>query len=351
MVIKDPCLHSGSVAPMLSTLLSGDVLLPSQVQPGNELVLIDRKNSTLTWVNPTTCAVRLQAPVGGFSSSPYDLVTVGNKGYVTRFKQNPGNPDEGSDVLVIDAATAAVKSRIDLRPWASKVDGATIVPYPTRAVQVKDKIYVTLNNLSADFNSAGVGTVAIIDPATDTATGSIVFPTLKNCGGIAAATSATGGPALVVTCGGAFADGDKQVDASGIAWVDLAATPPAVTVVPGKAFGGRPPSYFEVSVVSQALAFTVVAGDFGDTATVKDAVWAFDFTGGAPRKIFDATGSFVLSTQVDAGTHKLYVLDAAKVAPKVHVFAMSATGDLTQPPTDVVSSPSSGLPPRSMGWY
>src|SRR6185436_20784357 len=60
----DRCLDSGSKPAMLSATLSGDVVLPSQPLASHELVLIDRKNGALTWVNPATCAVVRQVSVG-----------------------------------------------------------------------------------------------------------------------------------------------------------------------------------------------------------------------------------------------------------------------------------------------
>ena len=141
----------------------------------------------------------------------------------------------------------------------------------------------------------------------------IELPGLKNCGTVEAVRLADGSDALAVSCGGPYSDGDKQIDSSGVAWVNLAKSPPEVTIVPAAGFG-RPVSSFDLVVLEPKSAFTVINGD---GMMVNDAVWGFDFTsaGGAPRKLFDGGGSYVLAIAGDAARGTLYVLDAAKASP------------------------------------
>jgi hypothetical protein len=346
-VATDKCIGSGSAGAQLSAALSGDVVLPSQTQPGNELVVVDRKNGVLTWVDPASCQVRRQLNAGsGWASNPHDLVggLPGGKGYVTRQGRNPAKA-EGNDILVIDTARGEATGRIDLGPWATPSDtpGKTILPFPSRAAAIGDRVYVVLNNLSEAYDAAGAGRVLVIDPARDEVVQAIELPGLKNCGTLEAARQADGSDALAVSCGGPYSDGDRQIDSAGVAWVDLGKSPPAVTIVPAAGFG-RPVSSFDLVVLDSGAAFTVINGD---GMMAHDAVWGFDFTsaGGAPRKLYDGGSSYVLAIAGDGARGTLYVLDAAKAQPQVHV--LKADGSKVAS----FSSSSSGLPPRTLALY
>jgi hypothetical protein len=351
VVMKDQCFHSGSQSPQLSAALSGDVVLASSPQPRNEIAVIDRKNGTVTWLDPDTCGVLRQMNVGpGFSSNPFDLVggLPGGKGYVARYGTDPGNPTIGSDLLIIDTDKATATGRIDLRAFAPAVapPGMPILPDPAHVAAVGDRVYVLLNNLSADYNTAGVGRVVVIDPSTDAPVGTIDLPGLQNCGAMQVIAEASA-PALAIGCSGVFSAGPAQIASAGIAWVDLAQTPALVTVVKSAGFG-RPVSGFDVGVLDPGLGFTVVSGEFG--MPPNDAVWAFDFQGAAPRKIFESDSSFSLSLTLDRDRRRLYVLDAGKASPRVHVFTIPVGGA----PAELgsfASNPMAGLPPRQLALY
>jgi len=185
-LVHDNCLNSGSVAPQLSQALSGSVVLPSAPLPGHPLVLIDSTNSALVWVNPADCTVVRQLSVStGFKAYPHDVVAVSpNKFYVTRYMTNssptadPSDLDEGGDLLILDLDLGKAVARIDLAPYAA--GGVGINPNPDRARVLDGKIYVTLNNLSADMTTqAGPGRVVVVDPATDTVSSSSTCPTSR----------------------------------------------------------------------------------------------------------------------------------------------------------------------------
>jgi hypothetical protein len=351
-LVKDHCLHSGSASPKLSAALSGDVVLPTAAQPGHEIALIDRKNSTITWAAPDTCEVLRQMNVGtGFSANPYDLIAgPGGKGFVPRYNSNPGNAAEGSDVLVIDTATAVVTGRIDLRASAGPnlPPAMPLLPFPTRGVLAAGKIYVALNNFSADYSTSGPGRLVAIDPASNAVTDVIELPGLKNCG-VVDLGAGTGGPALAlaVGCSGPFGDGPAQIDSAGIAWIDLSVSPASVTVVKSMAFA-RPVSGFDVAALNKTFAATVVPGDFDKPPG--DAVFALDFAGGPPRKIYQADTSFSLAIGLDHDGQRLYVLDASKTAPRVHVFTLPLAAGAA-PTRSFLSNALAGLPPRQLMVY
>ena len=351
-VSKDQCFHSGSQSPQLTAALSGDVVLPSTPQPRNEIAVIDRKNGTITWLAPASCEVLRQMNVGpGFASNPYDLVAglPGGKGYVARYGTNPGNPAEGSDLLIIDSDKATARGTIDLRaqvPAVAAPQGKPLLPDPTHLVFAAGRVYVLLNNLSADYETTGMGRLVAIDPATDLVAGTIDLPGLSNCGALQAFTGA-GGDTLVVGCSGPFSAGPAQIDSAGVAWVDLSRSPAEVKVVKSQPFG-RPVSGFDVGVLDTTIGFTVVSGDFGMPPT--DAVWSFDFKGGAPHKIHESDSSFSLSLTIDRDRRRLYILDAGKADPKVHILSLPAGGTPTETGA-FVSNQTAGLPPRLLALY
>lgn len=347
LVTKDACLSSASKAPQLSAALSGDVALPSRPQIGHPLLVIDRKQSVLTWVDPKDCTVLKQLNVGtGFAANPYDVVSVSaSKAYVLRYDANKAKADDGSDLLVIDPEKGTAGAAIDLRAHVGPGPaGKTLLPRPSSGLLFGGKVYVVLEKQDATFGAAGPGRVVILDPATDRVTGTIDLPTLRNCGAIAP----LGPTGLVVSCGGAFSDGPKQIDGSGIAWIDLSVTPPAIKkVVEAKAFG-RPVSFGSAAVLDESLAFTVTAGEF--TGSPKDTLWAYDWKDGTPRKVFESTESFVLSPFLDTAGKRLFVAEALDKMPRVHTFKIDATG-ATMAAGTFVASPSTGLPPRAFAWY
>jgi len=346
-LIRDNCLNSGTVAPGLSKALSGDVVLPSAPLPGNPLILIDRGNSNLIWVDPVHCTAIRQINVGqGFMANPHDVLAVtASKIYVTRYGSNPkpATPlDGGGDLLVLDPDQSQPLSRIDLAPLAS---APGVNPNPDRGQVLGGKLFVTLNNFSADFSKAGPGRVVIVDPATDTVTGSIDLPGLKNCGAI---VPVPGRPAsLAIACAGAFADGADQIKASGIAIVDTSASPPSVTSLTATSFG-RPVSGSDLAMINANLGLVVVPGDFSGKPA--DQMWSFDLAAGLPHMILESQAAFVLGGLVfDRISQRVFVGDADATTPRVRVFDVSGPSPHELP--SISSDPEKGLLPRSVGLY
>jgi len=348
----DNCLNSGSLAPQLSQALSGGVVLPSAPLPGHPLVLIDSLNSALVWVNPVDCTVVRQLSVStGFKAYPHDVVAVSpNKFYVTRYMTNsspttdPSDLDEGGDLLILDLDLGKAVARIDLAPYAA--GGVGINPNPDRARVLDGKIYVTLNNFSADMTTqAGPGRVVVVDPATDTVTSVIDLPNFKDCSAIVPVPGQQG--ALAVACSGFFSDGADQIKSSGVALIDTSVSPATVQPLMAAAFG-RFVSFADLAVVSPTLAFIIVPGDLFGSAP--DQLWQFDFARGVPQKLLDASSAWVLGGLVfDPTTQRMFLGDANPQSPKLHVFDVSVS-----PPAELASlnsDPAKGLLPRYLGLY
>ncbi len=331
-VTRDDCIDSGSKPALLTTTLSGDVVVPTQPQPGGDLLLIDRQNSTLTWVSPKSCEVLRQVNVGeGKMVNPQDVIPASaSKAYVSRYAA------EASDLAVIDLNTGAITGHIDLKPQAP----AGFLANPSRGVLVGGKVYVVLTALSDDSKRGGPGRVALVDPSTDTVTSVIELSALKNCGSIAVVDKA-----LVIACGGVYGD-PNQTDDSGVAWIDPTVNPPEVKIVPAKTIG-RALSPFDVAAVSSSLAFTISGGDF--SGTPPDQLWAVDFAG-APRKLLDAQAAFTLSgLLLDAAHGKLFVAEGDAKTPKVHILDLSNPAMITLQTS--LTTNAGGLPPRYVSWY
>ena len=350
-LVHDNCLNSGSVAPQLSQALSGGVVLPSAPLPGHPLVLVDSLNSALVWVNPVDCTVVRQLSVStGFKAFPHDVVAVTpNKFYVTRYMTDssptadPSDLDEGGDLLVLDLDLGKTVARIDLAPYAA--GGAGINPNPDRARVVDGKIYVTLNNFSADLVSqTGPGRVVVVDPTTDTVSSVVDLPDFRDCGAIVPVPGKQG--ALAVACSGFFSDPDR-IDSSGVALIDTSVSPATVTPLMAAAFG-RPVSFADLAVVSPTLAFVIVPGDFSGSAP--DQLWQFDFTRGLPQKLLDASGAWVLGgLAFDPTTQRVFLGDADPQSPKLHVFDVSGSAPVEL--ASLNSDPAKGLLPRNLGLY
>jgi hypothetical protein len=347
-LLADGCLNSGSGGAGLSTTLSGDVVLPSEVPAGGPLPIIDRTNNTITWLDAATCAVLGQLAVGtGFKANPQDVVTLSpNKAYVVR--QDPNavptpaleDFDEGNDVLIIDPTQRTITGRIDLGPFAP----AGVLPRGHRALLAGGRVFVSLNAIGADYASYGTGRVVIIDPATDGVTGVIDIPGTKNCGALAYAAAAQ---RLFVACGGAYGDAAGQAATSAVVAIDLAQTPPVV--VAQAAAGAAPYSNLTVAVLDGATALAVVVGDFSNAPP--DSLWSVPLDGRAPAQVFASAEGFAIGAVLfDPDRRSVFAADGTTTNPAfLRVFDVSATG-FTAGPT-VKTNPTQKLPPRALLFY
>jgi hypothetical protein len=316
-VEKDECLHSGTVSAKLTTALSGDVDLPTAEQPLHEIALIDRMNATVTWVAPESCEVLRQMSVGA-GLAPYDVIAglPGGKAYVTRHARNPSNANEGGDILIIDIASAVAKGRIDLSASVSATTppAKPLLPFPTRGLFLNGKVYVVLGHMSEDLTVAGVGRVVVIDPNTDTVTGTIDLPGVENCGVIKPVEGPGDGPQFITSCGGMDSETMGSSPKTGLPLVDVGMTPPKVTVyLASTSPVDNPASATEVSGLGPGHGVKVSQSSPVGGARMRQFghVVEFSFTpaGYESSHIYSANqfGSH-LSVTYDPGTRRLYVL-------------------------------------------
>ena len=346
------CVHTMTTGTGSKTI-SGDVVLPSQPQRGGQVVLIDRGNTALTFVNPATCVVDRQHSVkAGFNfANPHDVVIVSDsKAYVTRYDRNaaPANPmAAGDDVLIIDPRDGALRGRIDLSSYAPTVTGATIQARPDRAIIAAGKVVVTLNNLSGDFSTYGPGGVVVIDPATDTVVQHLSLGGLKNCEGLDYLPSTR---TVLVACGGSFGSTEQALE-SGVVVLDASTSPLTLArTISGVAFATRPVNFLWVlalpSASSPTRAFAATMGSF--SPSIQDKLYAFDFVTGG-------TTPFGMATPFDlgrpaAGNGRFLMPDANAAMPRIHVYDARAAGAPTLE-LSFVADTVNGLPPREVAWY
>lgn len=353
VVVKDRCVDSGTRVPLLTQAFSADVVLSSQAQADSTVLVVDRANATLTWVETAGCSVVRQINVStGFSANPHDALVLGGRVYVTRYETNanptpaPGDHDEGSDILIIDLASGQPTARIALATHATMAAG-TVLPRPDRMALIAGRIHVSLNNIGPSFaeNEIGPGRAVVIDPATNAVVESLDPAGLANCSAVVSNTDATG---LVLACNGNFKSA-SPVSTSGLAWFPRGAGAPAAKVLAAGTAFMRPVSFSGVAMLGNDTGVAVVPGDFGMPPA--DALWAFNLTAGTATKVFDASSGFVLgAVAVDAGRRRLVVANADAAAPVLELF------DVTNPAapqrTQAVNpSPVTNLPPRELVWY
>jgi hypothetical protein len=339
--IQSASIISSASAPVgLSTPLSGDVVLPLWPTPGH-IVLIDRGNAALTWVDPATAAVKHQLSVGtGYASNPQDYLELSpTKAYVTRYEPNPtpgAQPfDGGSDVLIVDPETVTVTGRV---PFSTT---GNFLPRPARMVHVGSEVWVSLERFDADFKTAGDAQVVGISTTNDTIAWTLDLPGLANCGGIARSPS---GKVVALACGGISTDTDPK-QRSGIVLVNATAHPPVELKRFSVATALGAPLDSTLAYGSEDVLLGVVVGDA--MAGRNDVAYSVDVASGTPKMILDGGMPFVLGdVRCAPGCSDLCFLTDANTnvlrSWKVTGASLAAQASL---PVD----PTLGIPPRALG--
>ena len=207
----------------LAAPLSGDVLMPSMIQEGEEAVLIDRTNAVISFVNLSTAEVRAQLSVAtGFGANPHDYVSLTEtRAYVSRWGHNASareqSFDAGDDVLIIDPSVPAILGSIDLLNVVAedpealpRVDGMTLAG---------SQLYVVLGSRYANPLLGGFSWIARVHTATDRVQEARPLDGLKGCAGVALSPE---GARLLVSCSGLEIGGeDSAREQSGLVLIDV----------------------------------------------------------------------------------------------------------------------------------
>jgi hypothetical protein len=346
-LVHGDCVDSATGANgSVTKTISGDAVLPSQPQLGGDVIIVDRGNGALTFVDPNSCTVVHQILVPGVRTNPHDVVMLTpHKAYVTRYDHNLAATDPelaGNDVAVIDPTSGAQRGRISLDAYAAPVAGATILARPDRALLVDGKVVVSLDEIDQGFQTYGEGRVVLIDPAADLVTAAVALTGLANCEGM---TYVEGQQTLLVACGGPYAGSTAQ---SGIAVLDLGPSPPVLTrVIASAAFDGRPLDMGWVLALPPAAGGTRAFAVTNDPNDVDpDALFAFDFVVGTATR-FATSDPFTLGRP--AGLPGLLLMpNATRATPRIDLYDVTAAPTAT---TSFTSDPVTNLPPQEIAPY
>jgi hypothetical protein len=182
-------LSSGAAIPGLTASLSGDVVLPSELQEGAELALLDRYPAAIvTLVDIRRGAVTAQLDVGtGFRANPQDLVAVDGALWVSRYETNPepgAAPfDGGGDLIVVNRESRQPVARVDLSKAMSDAPG--FWPRPGRMVRDGKRLYVLLAAYDPSFQGAADSRLVEVDLGTRAIVRTHVLEGLAGCGALA----------------------------------------------------------------------------------------------------------------------------------------------------------------------
>ena len=364
VAIDKSWLSSGTTYPGLVATLSGDVVLPNRQAGDGTVAVIDRffTDVVTRFFVPSgnlNGQLRTQGEIGdaGFSSNPQDFIFVhANSAWVPRYEvnlspsANPGN--QGNDLYEVNPADmSATGATIDLSSLNAIANVMTsngpidvdVFARPSRGVLVGSTIVVGLDRISANFDAAGPGMVAVVDLEDESVEG-LELPGLKSCG---RTVRVPGEPSkLAVACVGfaqPFGDEPQVRASSGIALLNIGEGGPAIEEVWRVA--DDPMSAIAVNAIIAIDSGRVLGVASGDFATTSDRLYLVDLATGAQELVHESTSSFVIGEPAyDPRSEMLYVPDAAENS--VLEFAADQGGFVEV--GSVMIAPGIGLPPTKV---
>jgi hypothetical protein len=364
VVIDESWINSGTTYPGLVATLSGDVVLPSRQAADGTFAVIDRflTDVVTRFFVPSgnlNGQVRTHGDVGesGFSSNPQDFIFASeDSAWAPRYESNlnPSAPPEnqGNDLIEVNPSDMSVTgaridlSSLDVTATAMTPDGAVEVDVfarPSRGVLVGSTIVVGLDRISANFDAAGSGMVALVDLEDESVAG-MELPGLQSCGNV---LPVPGVPSkVVVACVGfavPFGDEPQVRASSGIALLDVNES--GVTIERVWRVADHPSDAIAVNSVAVVDEQRVVGVATGDFETTVDELYLIDLVTGSQELIHDSIGSFVIGLSAyDPDSKMLYVPDAAENA--VLEFAVGEGSFVEVGSTEI--APSLSLPPTKV---
>lgn len=359
-LIDESWLNSGTTYPGLVATLSGDVVLPTRQQGTGTFSVIDRflTDVVTQFFVPSgnlRGQVRTLGETGdsGFSSNPQDIIFIDeDSAWIPRYESNLDEDappaSQGNDLVEINPSDwSATGMRIDLSVLNTMemVDENTVETFarPGRGVLIGSTIVLGLDRISAAFDAAGPGAVALVDVEAESIL-TLEFEGLKNCGRV---VPIPGEPTkAAIACVGfsnPFGDVVQIRATSGIAVIDVQTGGAAVERVWRAA--DDEDSVVAVNALIALDAERVLAVANGNFVDTTDTLYEIDLTSGSQSPIVNSTGSFTIGTSAyDADGGRLYTPDAAVNA--VIELAEDAGGFTEVGSTEI--APSLGLPPTQV---
>ena len=321
------CIHTTLVNG--TATVSGDVILPSQPQRGGQLVLINRGNTALTFINPADCSVARQISVKGGFNRPQSARRGDprrRQGLRHPVREEPDSTDPPPRATISHHRSAR-RNRYRSRgssPYAVAVADTTIQARPDRALIAGGKVVVSLNEADAKFYAYGEGHLVVVDPATDAVTQDLALTGLKGCEGMTYLAEAK---LLFVVCGGSFG-ADTAAD-SGIALVDLSGDTAVLTkTISAVTFDDHAVSFQAISATASGgtrRAFINAFGAFASASSdaVPDGAYVVDLDSGAATRFASSTAYDLGGTTLIGTT--LLLPDGSKTMPRLRLFDVSGT--------------------------
>jgi len=210
-------------------------------------------------------------------------------------------------------------------------------------VLVGSTIVVGLDRISASFDAAGPGMVAVVDLEDESVTG-LELPGFKSCG---QAAPVPGAPSkVVVACVGfaqPFGDEPQVRASSGIAILEVGES--GVTIERVWRVADHPSEAIAVNSVVAIDEQRVVGVATGDFATTVDELYLLDLVTEGQDLIHSSNGSFVIGLSAyDSASEMLYVPDVVANA----VVELAADGDGFVEVGSTQIAPGLGLPPTKV---
>jgi hypothetical protein len=334
-----------------TSLLSGDVEAPSMPSVGEDVVLLDRAYSIVTWVAVRSGEIRAQLHVDDDrAKNPWDYLPVApNKAYVLRYDAAAGGGTNG-DVMVVDPGAAKPGKSIDIAPALALPDGYSV--HPARGVVVGDRAYVTTVIATPDYAYAD-SYVVVLDTTSDEVTGAYPLDGLHDCTGIALSPEQD---ELAIACSGdLIADAGSTQESSGVvvlARSDLAEKRRFESSALGVGVPG-----FSLAYVSRGSIMAILIGNVAEG--IDDTVQSIDLESGDVREIHRAApieiGAVLCPARVDGKGD-----GPGSTAPPACFVTDSESGRLLRFPVEngVLGEPAAivvdeviGLPPRYLGQF
>lgn len=335
--------------------LSSDVAVPTMPIAGDDVVLLDRASSVMTWVDVRTGEIREQyhSDRDELGRNPWDYLPISpEKAYVTRYDRWPGNSVHG-DMIVVNPKTVSLGAPVDKRIAIAKsinLPGKEYWIHPARGVVVGDKAYVTTVIATPDYDYS-TSYLVVIDTTTDEVLEAKELSDLRDCTGIAVSPDST---ELAITCSGDLHAGEKVTQAGSALLVLAVGDLSEKKRIAASKIAAGPLGYS----LSYATDRSIVVTAFGDDAVEKgDVVKLVDLDTEEVRDLHHAgpvqIGAVLCPARVDGATEGLepeacFLTDADSFS--VLRFPVGGGGVLGDPRTISVDE-GRGRPPRYLGQF
>jgi len=356
-VLSESLLSSSTASSGFGVQLSGDVVAPSSLQEGDDLVLIDRYPAgVLRFVELATARVTAELSVAtGFRANPQDYLPLApGRAYVARYEANPNAGrqawDDGADILIVDPSVPAITGRIDLSE-ALAGEPAQFSAHPARLLNVSGRIFALLAAYADDYGSGTASRLVELDPATDSLLSTLVLDGLRGCTSLAASPD---DKTLAVACtGDDLRSKQPKLAGSGLALLDIEGTPQLVRRFDAAELGQAVLGFgIAYSAPGQLLFSTLGHFDDAFAPAAQDALLRLDASSGQVDALLQSAGEpFTLGgARCAVSCGACFATDAKRAGGSVLRFAVDADGNFAQP-IAFRAETRVGLPPRYLGVF